>query len=199
MNRIAEADIHKICSGQVIMDLSIAVKELLENSIDAGATRLEIKLSDSLDIQLSDNGNGIDQANWSSICQKHSTSKLQTFKDLESISTFGFRGEALSALCQISQALTITTRTKEMANGVQLSFKRNGMLESTAHVSCCVGTIVRISQLFYYLPVRFREAKKRIKQEYSKVAQLLSAYALVNQSIKIFCQTHAGTSGFDIR
>ncbi|KAJ2332747.1 ATP-binding mismatch repair protein, partial [Coemansia sp. RSA 2673] len=89
MRPIGKDAVHKLCSGQVIVDLATSVKELLENSLDAGATLVDIKLKDSglESIVVSDNGQGIGPEDYASLCRKHWTSKISSFEDLESIST----------------------------------------------------------------------------------------------------------------
>jgi DNA mismatch repair protein PMS2 len=120
--------IHKICSGQVISDLASAVKELVENSLDAEATVIEIKLKDMglASVEIIDNGNGISVENHASVALKHYTSKIAAFDDLENIKSFGFRGEALNALCELCESLVLSTRTANDSLGTRLSFQRDG-------------------------------------------------------------------------
>ncbi|XP_012878853.1 PREDICTED: mismatch repair endonuclease PMS2 [Dipodomys ordii] len=98
--------VHQICSGQVVLSLSTAVKELVENSVDAGATSIDLRLKDyGVDlIEVSDNGCGVEEGNFEGLALKHHTSKIQEFADLTQVETFGFRGEALSSLCALSNA-----------------------------------------------------------------------------------------------
>ena len=93
--------IHRICAGQVVVDLATAVKELIENALDAKATSIDIRLKDmgAESIEVVDNGCGIEEKNYESIALKHHTSKIGAFEDLYSVTSFGFRGEALNALC----------------------------------------------------------------------------------------------------
>ncbi|XP_045483911.1 putative postmeiotic segregation increased 2-like protein 1 isoform X3 [Pieris rapae] len=103
--------VHKICSGQVVVSLAIAVKELLENSLDAGATNVDIRLKNyGIDlIEVSDNGTGVTEDNMAALTLKYHTSKLNDYSDLLGVTSFGFRGEALSSLCSLAN-LTIITR-----------------------------------------------------------------------------------------
>nr|VZI14617.1 unnamed protein product [Spirometra erinaceieuropaei] len=96
--------VHKLCSSQVVVSLGIAIKELLENSIDAGAKRIEIKLKNygSDAVEVVDDGSGIREENFNTLGKKHSTSKISTFEDLASVASFGFRGEALNSLCHLA-------------------------------------------------------------------------------------------------
>ena len=128
IHAIDESSVRLICSGQVVVDLATAVKELVENAIDAGATVVDIKLKDmGLEhIEVSDNGAGIDPCNYDSIALKHFTSKLNQFEDLEQLQSFGFRGEALNALCELSGRFSVTTRQSVQEIGYQLTFDTLG-------------------------------------------------------------------------
>lgn len=101
---------------------------MIENSLDAGATTIEIKLKEmgSESIEVSDNGKGIEPSNFEFIALKHHTSKLQDFSDLNDLRSFGFRGEALHALCAISQNLTISTKHRNQTLGSLLQFHKDG-------------------------------------------------------------------------
>ncbi|CAN4091435.1 unnamed protein product [Withania somnifera] len=115
---INKALVHRICAGQVILDLPSAVKELIENSLDAGATSIRVSLKDygAESFQVIDNGCGISPHNFKVLALKHHTSKLSDFPDLQSLATFGFRGEALSSLC----ALGDLTAYALISKGVRL-------------------------------------------------------------------------------
>lgn len=100
---IDQKSIHQICSGQVVLSIATAMKELVENSLDAGATNIDIKLKNhGADVlEVNDNGLGVEPHNFEALTLKHHTSKLRDFSDLSSVETFGFRGEALSSLCAL--------------------------------------------------------------------------------------------------
>ena len=109
ISALERGTVHRICSGQGIPDLAVAVKELVENSIDAGATRVEIKLKQHgyESFEVIDNGGGISRGNYATVAKKHHTSKISAFDDLiAGVSSFGFRGEALSSLCELSGTYT---------------------------------------------------------------------------------------------
>ncbi|KAI0070234.1 DNA mismatch repair protein MutL [Panus rudis PR-1116 ss-1] len=175
--------VHKITSGQVVVDLPTAVKELVENSLDAGATNLEVRFREYgvESVEVVDNGSGIAPEDYDAIALKHHTSKLDTFENLPSVSTFGFRGEALSALCALSQAVTITTATTATAPmGTILEFDKHGRVTSKdGKVARKHGTTVKLTKLFHNLPVRRKELEKNAKREFGKALNLLNAYALV--------------------
>lgn len=100
---IDQKSVHQICSGQVVLTIATAMKELVENSLDAGATNIDIKLKNhGADVlEVNDNGSGVEPLNFEALTLKHHTSKLRDFSDLTSVETFGFRGEALSSLCAL--------------------------------------------------------------------------------------------------
>ncbi|KAL8929205.1 MAG: hypothetical protein Q9208_001288 [Pyrenodesmia sp. 3 TL-2023] len=168
--------VHQIQSGQVIVDLCSVVKELVENSLDAGATSIEVRFKgnglESIEVQ--DNGTAL----------KHYTSKLSAYDDLSSLRTFGFRGEALSSLCALSSFHIVTAQADEAPKGTRLEFATSGKLNGTSVAATQKGTTVTVDGLFANLPVRRRELEKNIKREYGKVLGLLQAYACISTSVK---------------
>ncbi|KAF8062832.1 hypothetical protein N665_1194s0006 [Sinapis alba] len=185
---INRAVVHRICSGQVILDLSSAIKELVENSLDAGATSIEINLRDYGEdyFQVIDNGCGISPSNFKVLALKHHTSKLEDFTDLQSLTTFGFRGEALSSLCALGN-LTVETRTKNEQVATLLTFDHSGLLVAEKKTARQIGTTVTVRKLFSNLPVRSKEFKRNIRKEYGKLVSLLNAYALIAKGVRFVC------------
>ncbi|KAK7270208.1 hypothetical protein RIF29_23191 [Crotalaria pallida] len=185
--------VHRICAGQVITDLSSAVKELVENSLDASSTTLEINLKNygQHSIQVIDNGTGISPSNFKVLALKHHTSKLGTFHDLQSLTTYGFRGEALSSLCAMAD-LTIETKTKNEVVGTQLTFDHSGVLIAQSKIARQVGTTVTVKNLFSNLPVRSKEFSRNIRREYGKLVSLLNAYALIATNVRFVCTNTTG-------
>ncbi|KAJ9099264.1 hypothetical protein QFC21_004145 [Naganishia friedmannii] len=175
--------VHRIHSGQVVLGLDGALKELVENSIDAGATVIEVKIKDNglESIEVVDNGAGISEADWQSAALKHHTSKISSFDDLSHVDTFGFRGEALSALCALSQSVSICTSTQATQPlGRILKFGRDGTLvDSNGKIARQRGTTVTVEKLFSPLPVRRKEFERNAKRDFAKALGLLTAYALV--------------------
>ncbi|EDQ87753.1 uncharacterized protein MONBRDRAFT_26866 [Monosiga brevicollis MX1] len=187
--------VHRICSGQVVLSLAIAVKELLENAADAHATKIDIKIREygKTLIEVTDNGSGVHQENFEKIALKHYTSKLQDFDDLESVMTFGFRGEALSSLCAISE-LSVVTSDNDEGWGHALVYNSDGVLVSQERVARERGTTVSIKNLFQTLPVRQQEFHKNCKREFAKLVQMLQAYCMVRPDIA-FRLTHIPNAG----
>ncbi|XP_043466753.1 mismatch repair endonuclease PMS2-like [Leptopilina heterotoma] len=185
--------VHQICSGQVVFDLAIAVKELVENSLDSGATTIEVKLIDygKSCITICDDGSGILECDFEELCLKHHTSKLKDFSDLTSIDTFGFRGEALSSLCALGD-VTIITKHSTCEHTFTLTFDKNGKLTSKEESPHKQGTTVHVKNIFKTLPVRLKEFERNIKKEFSRVVQVLYGYCLVSVGVKIKCTNSIG-------
>ncbi|GAB7359187.1 hypothetical protein MBLNU230_g5254t1 [Neophaeotheca triangularis] len=179
--------VHQIQSGQVIVDLNSVVKELVENSLDAGASSIEVRFKnhglDSIEVQ--DNGKGISPDDYETVALKHHTSKLSSYEDLTGLDTFGFRGEALSSLCALSKFFITTARADDGARGKKLEFESSGKLRGTSIVAAQRGTTVTVENLFCTLPVRRKELEKNIKREYSKVLSLLQAYACISTNVRL--------------
>ncbi|ELT88557.1 hypothetical protein CAPTEDRAFT_17706, partial [Capitella teleta] len=192
---INRGDVHRICSGQVVLTLATAVKELVENSIDAGATSVEVKLKDhGVDsVEVVDNGSGVESANFQALTLKHHTSKIRDFGDLIGVETFGFRGEALSSLCALCR-LSINTRHQSSAVGTRLTFDHSGKITDQSPVHRQPGTTVVLEQLFSTLPVRHSEFKRNLKKEFSRMLHVLSAYCLISVGVRISC-THVTSKG----
>ncbi|CAL1282724.1 unnamed protein product [Larinioides sclopetarius] len=185
---IDRSSVHKICSGQVVLTLAVAVKELVENSIDAGATTIEVKLEDygSKLVEVIDNGKGVKACDFQSLTLKHHTSKIADFSDVPFVSTFGFRGEALSSLCALSD-LQITTRDADSDVGTALTFDHNGILIKSIPTHRQVGTTVTLKNIFSTFPVRHKEFLRHLRKEYLKMIQLLTAYCLISVNKRITC------------
>ncbi|KAG6700134.1 hypothetical protein I3842_08G097500 [Carya illinoinensis] len=190
---INKGAVHRICAGQVILNLSSAVKELVENSLDAGATSIEIALKEYGEewFQVIDNGSGISPNNFKVLALKHHTSKLSEFPDLQSLTTFGFRGEALSSLCALGN-LTVETRTKNESVATHLTYDHSGSLAAEKKTARQIGTTVTIKKLFSNLPVRSKEFKRNIRKEYGKLISLLNAYALIAKGVRLVCSNTTG-------
>ncbi|KAF6007796.1 hypothetical protein HII13_004467 [Brettanomyces bruxellensis] len=187
ITRIDQTDVHQITSGQVIVDLTTAVKEVVENGLDAKATQIDITFKNygKDSIVVTDNGSGIEEQDFESICLKHYTSKLSSFSDVETVSTFGFRGEAMSSLCAISDVIITTATAKTTPQAWCVEFNQMGRISSKKMASRPIGTTVEISKLFERLPVRRIDLVKNIKREYHKAIAFLQCYALVSTGVRM--------------
>ncbi|EAW18904.1 ATP-binding mismatch repair protein PMS1 [Aspergillus fischeri NRRL 181] len=191
---IEARSVHQIQSGQVIVDLCSVVKELVENSLDAGATSIEVRFKnnglDSIEVQ--DNGSGISPENYENVALKHYTSKLSSYEDLSRLHTFGFRGEALSSLCALADFRIVTAQANQAPKATRLEFETSGKLSKTQIVAGQKGTTASVEGLFKKLPVRRRELEKNIKREYGKVLNLLHAYACISTGVRFSVRNTVG-------
>ncbi|ETW10069.1 hypothetical protein H310_00455 [Aphanomyces invadans] len=196
LKSIPKGDVQKICSGQSVVDLATAVKELVENALDAGATTVEVKLKEfgQVGFEVSDNGQGIPEADHAAIALKHYTSKIRAFEDLERVASFGFRGEALSSICQLSGSFSVLTRTADDSIGTLLQYDQNGALVSSSKKARGIGTTIFVDDLFRPLPVRYKDFSKNIKKHYGKTLRILQGYAVISSNVKLSCINIAGKS-----
>lgn len=191
---IDKHSVHQICSGQVVLTLATAVKELVENSIDAGATNVDVRLKEcgAELVEVSDNGKGVEDANFEGLTLKHHTSKLRDFSDLIHVETFGFRGEALSSLCALSD-LSVVTCHESSQVGTKLVFDQKGHLVQKSPHPRQQGTTVSLQQLFYTLPVRHKEFQRNIKKEYANATcAAVLLYHLYRSAYNLFQPKWAG-------
>nr|WJN24951.1 mismatch repair protein [Moesziomyces parantarcticus] len=190
---IPTSDVHRITSGQVVLDLQTAVKELIENALDASATNIAINFRDygADSFEVVDNGSGIDPSNYASVALKHYTSKLSSFSDLAHVRTFGFRGEALSSLCALASVTIHTATSQQAPMGTVLRLDRSGRVaDDSGRAARQRGTTITIEGLFKSLPVRRKEFEKNLKREYAKAQNLLQAYALITKGVRWTTTNH---------
>lgn len=172
--------INQIAAGEVIERPMSVVKELVENSVDAGATKISIEINnDCRDIRVADNGSGIHPDDIMLAFSKHATSKIENSNDLYSIKTLGFRGEALASIISIAK-VTCTTRTKDFDNGFKVECADSEVKKS--QTGCAVGTIMNIKDLFYNIPARLKFLKNP-RTEFSYIQELIQSLALINTHI----------------
>ncbi len=168
-----EATINKIAAGEVIERPSSVVKELIENSIDAGATdiRIEVIKSGKNSIRVTDNGCGMTKEDASLSYVKHATSKIKSIEDIETVNTMGFRGEALSSISAVAN-VEITTKTKDELSGTKVII-HGGELVRIEGTGAADGTSVLASELFYNTPAR----KKYLKSDSIELAHIIDVVA----------------------
>lgn len=157
---LSESIIGKIAAGEVVERPSAAVKELVENSLDAGATSVSIEIREGgLDyIRVTDNGCGIDESDIRMAFERHATSKITRETDLDAIATLGFRGEALASIAAVSR-MTVITRTPDRETGLKV-INQGGTIQSIEETACPAGTSIIVTDLFYNTPVRRGFMKK---------------------------------------
>ena len=172
--------INQIAAGEVIERPASVVKELVENSVDAGATKISVEISNECrDIRVADNGSGIHPDDIMLAFSKHATSKIATDEDLFAIHTLGFRGEALSSIISIAK-VTCTTRTKEFETGTKVKCENSEVKQ--VETGCAIGTIMEIRDLFYNIPARLKFLKNS-NTEFSYIQELVQSIAIVNPNI----------------
>lgn len=176
--------IDKIAAGEVVERPASVVKELLENSIDAGATALTVEIRDggTSYIRVSDNGKGIPRDEIRTAFMRHATSKLETFEDLDGILTLGFRGEALSSIASVAD-VEMVTRTAEDSEGTRIELS-GGRVVDELPAAAEVGTIFTVKNLFYNTPAR-RKFLKKPATESGYVADVVNRIALGHPHIAI--------------
>ncbi len=174
--------INQIAAGEVIERPASVVKELTENSVDAGAKKISIEITnDCRDIRVADNGSGIHPDEIVLAFSKHATSKLQEDDDLFDIHTLGFRGEALASIISIAK-LTCITRTKDFETGKKVRCENSEVYE--AETGCAVGTIMDVKDLFYNVPVRLKFMKNP-NTEFSYIQEVVQTIALSHPAVAI--------------
>ena len=181
IRRLPSGLINKIAAGEVIERPASAVKELVENSIDAGATKIEIIMRNGgrTFISVTDNGCGMSKQDLVLAVERHATSKLPT-DNLDNIGTFGFRGEALPSIGAVSR-LTIKTRSKDMDTGWSINVT-GGDIEAVVPSPVKIGTQVEIRDLFYATPARLKFLKTD-RTETGRTIEVIRRIAMVNPNI----------------
>jgi DNA mismatch repair protein MutL len=186
--------VNMIAAGEVIERPASVVKELVENSIDAGTTKITVAVEDGGRklISVTDNGCGMDAEDLSSAFEPHTTSKIKTSDDLRAISTLGFRGEALASIASVAMAKAVSRTAEELAgNCVEIDC---GSKSEVMPCSADVGTTIQVRDLFYKLPAR-RKFLKSANTEMAHIVEQFTRTALGNTAIEI-ALTHNGRDVF---
>jgi DNA mismatch repair protein MutL len=173
----------QIAAGEVVERPASVVKELVENSLDAGSSKITISVKQAGKrlIEVADDGSGIESEELSLTVSRHATSKLTTADDLFHIDTLGFRGEALASIGSVSH-LTITSRYSESDLGAQFQVD-GGILSAVVATGAPVGTVVRVEDLFYNLPARLKFLKKDVTER-RHIEEFVTRYALAYPAVR---------------
>lgn len=173
----------KIAAGEVIERPLSVVKELLENSLDAGADFIEIEIREggTSFIRIKDNGKGMDEADLQLAFQRHATSKIREFQDLFRLQTFGFRGEALPSIAAVAQIEMISCTAQE-AIGHKIRID-GGTVQEFCEVATAPGTVMEVKNLFYNIPAR-RKFLKSSSYEAGLIGDLISKYAMGHPQVR---------------
>ena len=180
----------QIAAGEVIERPSSVVKEFVENSIDSGATKIEVTVSaDCRDIRVADNGCGMEREDATLAFQRHATSKLRCADDLWRLDSLGFRGEALPSIASISH-MTCTTRTPETQSGCRVTYEDGTV--SVNETGCAPGTVMEITDLFYNVPARLSFLKKPAT-EFAHIHETIQALSIAHPQIAFSLLKHDET------
>ena len=173
---------NQIAAGEVVERPASVVKELVENAIDAGSTQITIEVEESglSKIQITDNGEGMAQADVAMSLRRHATSKIKNQGDLFRIRTLGFRGEALPSIASISH-LTIVTAADGEVYGTKLVAK-GGEIESQDPISTPVGTKITVENLFYNTPARLKYMKS-LQAELAHIVDVVNRLSLAHPEV----------------
>lgn len=184
INILDKSVYNKIAAGEVVEKPASVVKELVENSIDAGATSISIEILDGgiTYIKVSDNGKGISYDDFDKVFLPHATSKVKTVDDLSKIGTLGFRGEALSSISSVSR-VTMASKTEEDDSGYQIKVN-GGELGDIVPIGATKGTYMMIEDLFYNIPARKKFLRKP-KLEENDITNYISRLIMANPDISI--------------
>ncbi len=173
---------NRIAAGEVIENPASVVKELVENSIDAGAdiVKVIVEKAGKKRIVVEDNGKGMSEEDAILSIKKHTTSKIKSVEDLQNIKTFGFRGEALSSIVSVA-IVDIITRRKEDEVGVKLHIENNDI--QISHIGINPGTRIAVNNLFYNTPARLKFLKSD-SSELLKIKDILTNFAMANYNVR---------------
>ncbi len=175
--------INKIAAGEVVDRPASVVKELVENSIDAGASQIIVEIQNGgIDlIQITDNGCGMNKEDLQMSIVRHATSKIQTLDDLSHIHSFGFRGEALASIASVSN-LKIESRQQNSLAGIALIREGEDDETTIQEIGCPVGTKVKISNIFFNIPAR-RKFLKNSATEFKYILDIMTNFAIIHPQI----------------
>ncbi|CEJ05402.1 Putative DNA mismatch repair protein (Fragment) [Rhizopus microsporus] len=203
IKKLDQAVVNRIAAGEVIQRPANALKELIENSLDAGSTQIQISIKDGglKLLQIQDNGHGI--RDMAIVCERFTTSKLSKFEDLSQIATYGFRGEALASISHVAH-VTITTKTADSPCAYRASYSDGKLVPArpgqSADPKPCAGnngTQITAEDLFYNVPTR-RKALKSASEEYNRILDITTRYAVHNSGVSFTCRK-LGTNVSDIQ
>ncbi len=195
IQQLDERTVERIAAGEVVERPASVVKELVENAIDADASRVTVSVADGgrEGIRVTDDGVGMGRDAVQRAVEQHTTSKIRDIEDLEGgVGTLGFRGEALHAIGAVSR-LTITTRPRDGEAGTELVVE-GGEVTSVGPAGCPEGTTIEIEDLFYNVPAR-RKYLKQAATEFAHVNTIVTSYALANPDVAVSLE-HDGRETF---
>ncbi|EPS97454.1 hypothetical protein FOMPIDRAFT_1166598 [Fomitopsis schrenkii] len=204
IRRLEQSVINRIAAGEIIHRPASALKELIENSLDAGSTSIRVTIKDGgmKHLQIQDNGSGIRHDDLPILAERFTTSKLAKFSDLSRLTTYGFRGEALASMSYVAN-MTVVTKTKTdscawkacYADG-KLAPAKPGISPDSRPCAGNDGTTITIENLFYNTPTRL-SALRSSSEEYARILDVVTKYAIHNPHVSFTCRK-AGSSTPDV-
>ncbi|KAB0378960.1 hypothetical protein FD755_010538 [Muntiacus reevesi] len=198
IRRLDETVVNRIAAGEVIQRPANAIKEMIENCLDAKSTSIQVVVKEGglKLIQIQDNGTGIRKEDLEIVCERFTTSKLQSFEDLAHISTYGFRGEALASISHVAH-VTITTKTADGKCAYRAHYSDGKLKAPPKPCAGNQGTQITVEDLFYNVSTR-RKALKNPSEEYGKILEVVGRYAIHNSGIG-FSVKKQGETVADVR
>lgn len=186
IKRLNRDAINKIAAGEVIERPASVVKELIENSIDAGATKILVEVAEGGKgfIRVTDDGCGMDREDALLAFEKHATSKISGAEDLDRISTLGFRGEALSSIASVAKSIDMVTKQRSEdleVTGTHIMIE-DGKIADVGEVGSPIGTAIEVIDLFRNVPAR-RKYLKSGRAELARIVEVVTSYAVINHHI----------------
>lgn len=175
--QLDEATINRIAAGEVIQRPASALKELLENALDAGSTQITIKLMEGglRMLQIQDDGSGIHPDDFPQLCRRFTTSKIEQYEDLKRLTTFGYRGEALSSISQVAD-VTVISKRPDTSLGLRGTYKGGELTKPPVPCALDKGTTIQVERMFYNVPIRLQALKPA--EEQRRCLEIVQKYAI---------------------